>query len=154
AKSSGPAAYRRTARGCSTCTAAMVRPLTCCWRPSLTVSTSGSSGTVTVRHVLCQVRALGRVVGRRRRGQVAGRRRAGIAWGDRRGRSRGRRPVGTASRRVSSVRLAGGKVVRRRADPRADRRPGGFSGLLLGLLLGPPLAFAPDLPTDLRDRPE
>src|SRR5215467_4482753 len=154
AKSSGPAACRLTARGCSTCASAMVRPLTCCWRPFLTVSTSGSSGTVTVRHVLCQVRAPRGFVGRLRRGQVAGRSRAGIAGGHGLVRGRGCRPAGGEFGRASSVRLAGGNVVARRADPGADHRPRGLSGLLLGFLLGPPLAFAPDLAADLGDRPE
>src|SRR4051794_13490608 len=44
-KSRGPASWRRTARGCSTCTEATVRPTTPRSRPSRTTSTSGSSGT-------------------------------------------------------------------------------------------------------------
>ena len=46
ANSSGPARCLRTARGCSTCTVSMVRPVTCRSRPRRTVSTSGSSGSV------------------------------------------------------------------------------------------------------------
>src|SRR6516164_6807805 len=44
-KSAGPARCRRTARGCSTRTVSMARPVTWCSRPRRTVSTSGSSGT-------------------------------------------------------------------------------------------------------------
>src|SRR3954447_18232164 len=46
AKSSGPATCRRTARGCMTSAPAIRRPVTHLSRPSRTVSTSGSSGTL------------------------------------------------------------------------------------------------------------
>src|SRR5713226_4105383 len=101
----------------------MMRPLTCRWRPSLTVSTSGSSGTVSVRHALGQVSTLRGIVARRRRGQVASLARAAVL-------------------------LPGAEVVVRRADPGADRRPGGLGGLLLGFLLRPTFALAPDLAAD------
>ncbi len=48
-ESAAPATWRRTARGCSTSTAATVRPHTQRSRPLRTTSTSGSSGTALLR---------------------------------------------------------------------------------------------------------
>src|SRR5262249_17270558 len=107
----------------------MGRPLTCRCSPSLTVSTSGSSGTLPGRHFLCRVSALGGVGSRPCTGQIAS--------------------AGPAVRRLACT-----EVVTGRADPGANRGPGRLRGLLLGFLLRPPLTLPADLTADFRDRAE
>src|SRR5262249_14434927 len=103
----GPAASRRTARGCSTWTSAMVRPTTWACRPMRTVSTSGSSGTTAPALALAVRRGL--------TGRHFWRHLVGVAIGIGRG--------GTGTVSLVRLRLGG------------DRAPGRLRGQLLSRLL-------------------